>query len=57
MEWRRFVTYLWNDPRILIGHSVQTMAPQHFVVAVGITAVQSVRCWSMTLQSIWRTRT
>jgi len=32
MEWRRFVTYLWNDPRIMLHLSQHTTAEKikHF---------------------------
>jgi len=25
MEWHRFVTYLWNDPRIIMGTGMKSM--------------------------------
>jgi len=53
MEWRRFVTYLWNDPRTLTINTIRTVIKhlQHRQASLSRRSKRSAALW----QSWWET--
>ena len=52
MEWRRFVTYLWNDPRTLINITAENMKQATHFVQVVINVSLSIAVF--TLKRLYR---